>query len=164
MGTEIKLDYEFPIHATEIEKILPHRYPFLLVDRWVEAEGGSMENRAGRKMKAFKNLTVNEPFFQGHFPDRPIMPGVLSLEALAQASALCAYVPLGDEKNYEFYIVSADKVKYRRPIVPGDRLDLEVEVVKDRKTMIVFDCKAFVDGELATEAQIMANVVVVDKK
>lgn len=163
MGTEINLGLEFPVTITDIEKILPHRYPFLLIDRWTEASGGTVENRAGRKVKAYKNLTVNEPFFQGHFPEDPIMPGVLSLEALAQASAICGYVPLNDDKKYNFYIVSADKVKYRRPIVPGDRLDLEVEMIKDRKSMLLFDCKAFVDGELATEATIMAKVVVVDR-
>lgn len=163
MATEIKLDLDFPVMVPELEKILPHRYPFLLVDRWTEASGGTVENRSGRKIKAYKNLTMNEPFFQGHFPGNPIMPGVLSLEALAQAAAICGYIPLGTEKKYNFYIVSADKVKYRRPIVPGDRLDLEVELVRDRKSMLIFECKAYVDGELATEANIMAKVVVVDK-
>ncbi|MAF92980.1 MAG: 3-hydroxyacyl-ACP dehydratase FabZ [Bdellovibrionota bacterium] len=163
MSTEINLDLELPVFSSQLEKILPHRYPFLLIDRWLEVSGGSVENRTGRKVKALKNLTNNEAFFQGHFPGNPIMPGVLSLEALAQTSALCAYIPLAD-KNYEFYIVSADKVRFRRQIVPGDQLELEVEVLKDRKRMILFQGKAFVDGELATEAQFMAQVLVKDKK
>ncbi|MEC9281105.1 MAG: 3-hydroxyacyl-ACP dehydratase FabZ [Bdellovibrionota bacterium] len=162
MSTEINLDMELPVFSSQLETILPHRYPFLLIDRWLEVSGGTVENRTGRKVKAIKNLTCNEAFFQGHFPGNPIMPGVLSLEALAQTSALCAYIPLAD-KNYEFYIVSADKVRFRRQIVPGDQLELEVEVIKDRKRMILFQGKAFVDGELATEAQFMAQVLVKDK-
>lgn len=161
MGTEIVLDYDLPVMAPQLQEILPHRYPFLLIDRWVEASGGTKEDRKGRKVKAYKNLTYNEAFFQGHFPGEPIMPGVLSLEALAQASAICGYIPLEEGQKYNFYIVSTDKVKFRRRIVPGDRLDLEVELIKDRRSMLLFDAKAYVDGELATEAQIMAKVVVV---
>ena len=160
MEDRIDLALEFPIGVVEIEKILPHRYPFLLLDRWLAAEGGSAKSRVGRKVKALKNLTMNEPFFQGHFPGNPIMPGVLSLEALAQTAALCAYVPVGSEYEYEFYIVSADGVRFRKPIVPGDQLILEVELIKERKSMLLFDCKAYTDEDLATEAQIMAKVVV----
>ena len=146
----------FPIDVQRIKELIPHRYPFLLVDLIKSLVPN--ESAVG-----VKNVSINESFFQGHFPGNPIMPGVLSLEALAQTSALCAYIPLAD-KNYEFYIVSADKVRFRRQIVPGDQLELEVEVLKDRKRMILFQGKAFVDGELATEAQFMAQVLVKDKK
>ena len=90
MAEEINLKMDFPVNVVELEKILPHRYPFLLVDKWMSVSGGDLSNRSGRKVVAIKNLTINEPFFQGHFPGNPIMPGVLSLEALAQACALCA--------------------------------------------------------------------------
>ena len=108
----------------EIQKLLLHRYPFLLVDRVVSIE-------PGKALRAYKNVSVNEPFFEGHFPGHPVMPGVLVLEALAQASAILAYRSTGfDPSQKVTYLMAIDGAKFRKPTVPGDRLDLEVEVVR----------------------------------
>jgi 3-hydroxyacyl-[acyl-carrier-protein] dehydratase len=131
---------------------LPHRYPFLLVDRVVEVI-------KGERIHAYKNVTFNEEFFQGHFPGQPVMPGVLQLEALAQAGALLAYegAPF-DPKQKVIYLMSFDKVKFRRPVVPGDRLDLYVRVERQKGNIWRLAGEAKVEGQLASEGQIMAMI------
>ena len=144
----------FPIPADwrEITKWLPHRYPFLLVDRVVACD-------PGKTLKAYKNVTANEPFFEGHFPEFPVMPGVLQLEALAQAGALLvvASTPSDGGKKLPF-LMSMDKVKFRRPVLPGDRLDLDVEIVLLKTKVGKVKCVASVDGKKTAEAIISAAV------
>ncbi len=135
-----------------ILSILPHRYPFLLVDRVVECVPKS-------HIKAYKNVTVNEPFFQGHFPGAPIMPGVLILEALAQAGGLLAVSGLeGNLDDKLFLFTGLDGVKFRKQVVPGDRLDLECSNIRMKLKLCKMDARAYVDGKLAAEAQITAAI------
>lgn len=130
----------------EILSILPHRYPFLLVDRVVELEPGV-------RVKAIKNVTVNENFFQGHFPTEPVMPGVLILEALGQAGA-CAVLSMEEYKGKMIYFGAMDKVKFRRKVVPGDQLELVMEVTKLRASAGIGQATAWVDGKKVAEAQL----------
>ncbi|WP_165068188.1 3-hydroxyacyl-ACP dehydratase FabZ [Desulfovibrio sp. ZJ200] len=134
-----------------ILQILPHRYPFLLVDRVTECVPGS-------HIKAYKNVSVNEPFFQGHFPGVPIMPGVLILEALAQTGGLLASASLDSLDDKLFLFTGLDGVKFRRQVVPGDRLDLECSNPRMKLRLCKMDARAFVDGKLAAEAQITAAI------
>ena len=134
-----------------ILSILPHRYPFLLVDRVVECVPGS-------HIKAYKNVSVNEPFFQGHFPGVPIMPGVLILEALAQTGGLLAAAGMGDLADKLFLFTGLDGVKFRRQVVPGDRLDLECSNMRMKLKLCKMEARAFVDGKLAAEARITAAI------
>jgi 3-hydroxyacyl-[acyl-carrier-protein] dehydratase len=139
---------EMSIH--DILKYLPHRYPFLLVDRVVDYD-------IGKSILAIKNVTFNEPFFQGHFPAAPVMPGVLILEALAQASGLLAlsnpeWRP-NDDSLYLF--VGIDKARFKRQVGPGDQLRLDVRLIKHKKSFGVFSAKAYVDDEIATTAELM---------
>ena len=134
-----------------ILRLLPHRYPFLLVDRVVECVPGS-------HIKAYKNVTFNEPFFQGHFPDAPIMPGVLILEALAQTGGLLAAAGMGDLDDKLFLFTGLDAVKFRRQVVPGDRRDLECSNLRLKLKLCKMEARAFVDGKLAAEAQITAAI------
>ena len=137
----------------EIQKLLPHRYPFLLVDRVVSIE-------SGKSLKAYKNVSVNEPFFNGHFPGHPVMPGVLVLEALAQASAILAYRSTGyDPASKVTYLMAIDGAKFRRPTVPGDRLDLEVEVLRFKGAILKTRGVAKVDGQVVAEGEFLATVV-----
>lgn len=131
----------------EIKKILPHRYPFLLVDRVTELE-------EGKKVKGYKNVSANELFFQGHFPEYPVMPGVLILEALAQLGGV-AILKMDKFKGKLPLFAGADKVKWRRQVVPGDRLDLECEIIKLKGPIGIGKAVASVDGEKACEAEIM---------
>jgi 3-hydroxyacyl-[acyl-carrier-protein] dehydratase len=141
----------------EILEILPHRFPFLLVDKVVSWEKGPKEdNRGGQKIVAIKNVTFNEPFFPGHFPGLPIMPGVLQLEALAQAACL-AYYRRGDPPM-DFFIAACNEAKFRRPVVPGDRLELHAEILRDRGSMLVIKCEGKVDGQTVVESEILAKV------
>jgi 3-hydroxyacyl-[acyl-carrier-protein] dehydratase len=133
----------------EIARFLPHRYPFLLVDRVVAVvPGGSI--------KGYKNLTVNEPFFNGHFPGHPVMPGVLMIEALAQLAGILAL----RTKNRSaadgslYYLGGVDGVRFKRPVVPGDRLDMEAQILADKRRVMKFNCRAWVDGEVACNAEI----------
>lgn len=144
------------IGIQEILDILPHRYPFLLIDRIVEME-------MGKRVVGIKNVTMNEPFFQGHFPGHPIMPGVLLLEAMAQVGGVMALksVPEHEVRNKVIYFMSIDKAKFRKPVVPGDQLRFELEVTKQRATIMGFKAQAFVDGALVAEAELMA--IIVDK-
>ncbi len=134
-----------------ILSILPHRYPFLLVDRVVECVPGS-------HIKAYKNVSVNEPFFQGHFPGVPIMPGVLILEALAQTGGLLAAAGMGDLADKLFLFTGLDGVKFRRQVVPGDRLDLECSNMRMKLKLCKMEARDFVDGKLAAEARITAAI------
>jgi len=133
---------------------IPHRYPFLLVDKIVEME-------MGKRVVGIKNVTMNEPFFQGHFPGHPIMPGVLLLEAMAQTGGVMALktVPPDQVKNKVIYFMSIDKAKFRKPVVPGDQVRFELEVTKLRATIVAFAAKALVDGVVVAEAELMAMIV-----
>jgi len=140
------------VDIRRILDFLPHRYPFLLVDRIVE-----MEPR--KSIVGIKNVTMNEPFFQGHFPGNPVMPGVLILEAMGQVAAVLF---LHDEKNMKgrfVYFAGADKVRFRRPVVPGDQLRCEVEVLRVRSKSCQVLARATVDGELAAEATLFSVLV-----
>ncbi len=131
---------------------LPHRYPFLLVDRVVEVV-------KGERIHAYKNVSFNEPFFQGHFPGAPVMPGVLQLEALAQTGGLLAYETTPwDPKTKLVLFMSMDKVKFRRIVAPGDRLDLHVTISRVKGSIWKFNGEAKVDGQLASEAELMAMI------
>lgn len=134
----------------EIQSLLPHRYPFLLVDRVVEIE-------PGKRLAAIKNVTINEPFFQGHFPTKPVMPGVLLIEAMAQATGLLAMESAEVPKEAIYYLVGVDKARFKRPVVPGDQLRFEVEVLKHRRDIWVFAAEATVEGELVASAEIMCT-------
>jgi 3-hydroxyacyl-[acyl-carrier-protein] dehydratase len=135
----------------DILEALPHRYPFLLVDRVVSVEGDVL--------RGYKNVSFNEPFFQGHFPAEPVMPGVLIIEAMAQAAALLALHETGTSaKDRAIYFMSVDGVRFRRPVVPGDRLDLEATVVKKRSKIWVVETKATVEGQPVSEAKMMAMI------
>jgi 3-hydroxyacyl-[acyl-carrier-protein] dehydratase len=136
-----------------IQKLIPHRQPFLLVDRVVAFE-------PSRKLVAWKGVTMNEPFFAGHFPGKPVMPGVLILEALAQAAALLAMMSLGpDEAGKLTYLMGIDSARFRRPVVPGDRLELHVEVTRQKGAVWKQQGTAVVDGQTVAEAEFMAMLV-----
>ncbi len=139
------------LDINEIMKTLPHRYPFLLVDRVKELE-------LNKRIVAIKNVTINEPFFQGHFPGHPIMPGVLIIEAMAQVGGILAYKSQPDTEGKVVYFMGIDKAKFRRPVVPGDTLEFVLEVIKQRRNIWVFKAQAFVDGERAAEAEIKATL------
>ncbi len=144
------------LDINQIQKILPHRYPFLLVDRITEI----VEKET---IKGFKNISISEPAFQGHFPDHPIYPGVLILEGMAQAGGILALKSSGlseeEIKNKVIYFMSIDGAKFRSPVKPGDRLDYEIGVIKLRKNLIVLDAKAYVDGVLVSQAELKAMTV-----
>ena len=138
------------IEINEIMTILPHAYPFLLVDRIIEIE-------PGKRIVGIKNVTYNEPFFPGHFPGRPIMPGVLIVEAMAQTSGVLVFNSLAEEERDKLvYFLGMDNVKFRKPVIPGDQLRLESEITKHRQSIWGFKGKALVDGKLVAEAEFMA--------
>ena len=137
----------------QILKQLPHRYPILLVDRVLDIE-------KGKSIKALKNVSINEPFFTGHFPHRPVMPGVLMLEALAQAAALLAFDTLGtapDDKTV-YYFAGIDGARFKRPVEPGDQLILEVELDRMKAGIFKFKARAKVGNDIATEAELMCTM------
>ena len=136
------------VDINEILNLMPHRYPFLLVDRVIEFE-------ETKRIVAIKNVTINEPFFQGHFPGRPIMPGVLILEAMAQAGGVLAFKSFPGMKGSVFF-TGIDGARFRKPVIPGDQLRFVVDVVKHRREIWVFDAKAFVGDDVVAEARIMA--------
>jgi 3-hydroxyacyl-[acyl-carrier-protein] dehydratase len=147
MVAESVQEVTMQLDIVEIMKILPHRYPFLLVDRVIESE-------PGKKIVAIKNVTMNEPFFEGHFPGHPVMPGVLIIEAMAQAGGLMV---ASEVDGRICYFVAIDGVKFRRPVRPGDQLRIEMEISGCRRGIWSFAGKAYVDGKLAAEADLKAT-------
>jgi 3-hydroxyacyl-[acyl-carrier-protein] dehydratase len=140
------------LDINQIMNILPHRYPFLLVDRVIEYD-------LGKKIVSIKNVTMNEPFFEGHFPGHPVMPGVLIVEGMAQTGGLLFGLSQGEEmKGKVCYFVSINGVKFRRPVRPGDQLRIEMEVTSCKRGIWGFTGKAYVDGKLAAEAELKATI------
>ncbi len=145
------------LDVVEIQKILPHRYPFLLVDRVVEIH----ENES---IVAYKNVSISEPVFEGHFPGHPIYPGVMIIEGMAQAGGVLAFMSSSQEEQEEaqdkvVYFMSIDKAKFRQPVKPGDRLEYHLRVLKHRGNIWVLDAKAMVDGKVVAEAELKAMIV-----
>ena len=141
-----------PPTLDEIKRVLPHRYPFLLVDRILSME-------LGKHIVGLKNVTVNEPFFAGHFPNNPIMPGVLIVEAMAQVAGILALLSAPENLgNQNLFLMSLDKVRFRRPVVPGDQLILDLKVLRGGKKFFKMEGKATVDDNLVAEAELMAMV------
>jgi beta-hydroxyacyl-ACP dehydratase FabZ len=143
---------ERSLDITQIQAILPHRYPFLLVDRILEYE-------AGKRVVGIKNVTLNEPFFVGHFPGAPVMPGVLIVEAMAQTAGVLMLASIPDREQKLVFFTGIDGAKFRRPVVPGDQLRLELTVLRLRPRYIRLRGEAFVDGNLVAEAQIASSLV-----
>lgn len=139
------------IDISEIMTVLPHRYPFLLVDRVLEIEK--------ERVRAIKNVTYNEPFFCGHFPGQPVMPGVLVVEAMAQAGGYLLFSQVEDREGKLIYFSGIDNCRFRKPVVPGDQLVFEVEVVAARRTFAKIHGRALVDGEVVCEADLMSVMV-----
>jgi 3-hydroxyacyl-[acyl-carrier-protein] dehydratase len=141
----------------DVLEYLPHRYPFLLIDRVVSCD-------VGKKIVALKNVTINEPFFNGHFPRNPIMPGVLIIEALAQAAAILSFRTKNhkaDDKSV-YYFVGIDHARFKRPVLPGDTLMLEAELKRNARNMWIFGCIARVNDAVVTEAELMCTIRTVD--
>ncbi len=141
-----------PLDIVEIMSILPHRYPFLLIDRVVEVV-------RKQRIVALKNVTINEPFFQGHFPDYPIMPGVLLVEAIAQAGGALLLNEIPDRGDKLMVFTGIERAKFRRPVVPGDQVRIEVDVLNWRSRAVRMQGKALVEGKLACEAIVMCQLV-----
>lgn len=141
-----------PLDIVEIMSILPHRYPFLLIDRVVEVT-------RRQRIVALKNVTINEPFFQGHFPDYPIMPGVLLVEAIAQAGGALLLNEIPDRGDKLMVFTGIERAKFRRPVVPGDQVRIEVDVLNWRSRAVRMQGQAFVEGKLACEAIVMCQLV-----
>ncbi len=136
----------------EIMKILPHRYPFLLVDKIIELE-------PGKKIVALKNVTINEPFFQGHFPEMPIMPGVLIIEGMGQAGGVLAFETMPVERRGDLiYFMGMDKVRFRKPVRPGDQLIFQLKIIKLRSKVVKMFGEAFVSEKRVAEAELMASI------
>jgi 3-hydroxyacyl-[acyl-carrier-protein] dehydratase len=136
----------------EIQRVLPHRYPFLLVDRVIKLE-------LGKRIEGLKNVTINEPFFQGHFPGRPIMPGVLIAEAMAQVGGILALLSTPENLgNPALFLLGMDKVRFRQPVIPGDQLRITVEVLRSGKKFWKMKAQALVDQTLVAEGEVMAAV------
>ena len=142
-----------PVYGiTEIMSLLPHRYPFLLVDRITELE-------PDRRVVGLKNVTVNEPFFQGHFPGMPVMPGVLIIECMAQVGGILIYRDLPERHKKLIYFTGIESARFRKPVIPGDQLRLEIELLKRRKEFGKMQGRATVDGKLAAEAVVTFAIV-----
>jgi 3-hydroxyacyl-[acyl-carrier-protein] dehydratase len=137
----------------EILEHLPHRYPMLLVDRVLELE-------KGKRIRAYKNVSINEPFFTGHFPYFPVMPGVLQVEALAQAAGILSFQTMGrvSDSSAVYYFVGIDSARFKRPVVPGDQLMLEVEILRISRSIWKYAGKATVDGQVTAEAELMCTL------
>ncbi len=139
------------LDINQIMNYLPHRYPFLLVDRVLEAADKD-------SLTALKNVTINEPFFQGHFPGQPVMPGVLILEALAQATGLLAFRNMDDHYENKIYmLVGIDKSRFRSQVLPGDQLTLKVRLLRQMRGIARYECVATVDGKVVAEAEMMCS-------
>lgn len=140
------------IHIKEIQKILPHRYPFLLVDRVLEV-------KKGKSIIAIKNVTYNEPFFNGHFPEHKIMPGVLIIEALAQTGGILVYHSVPDPEDKIMLLSKINSAKFRRPVIPGDQIEFHVNLVKMKNRFCEVKGKAYVDGEIVVESEVIAYLL-----
>ncbi len=138
------------MYIDEILEYLPHRYPFLLVDRVTDVEKGQF-------IKGFKNISLNEPYFAGHFPNNPILPGVLIVEAMAQLSGILVFITVGRKPadGLEQYLAGSSKVRFKRPVVPGDRLSMESRIISGKRGFWKFECRALVDDEVVCVAEIM---------
>ncbi|OYR19239.1 3-hydroxyacyl-ACP dehydratase FabZ [Brucella thiophenivorans] len=153
-------DANLKLETADIQTILralPHRYPFLLIDRIIDIDGD-------QSATGIKNVTMNEPHFTGHFPDKPIMPGVLIIEAMAQTAGAITVLKNGSDKPSLVYFMTIDKAKFRRPVVPGDQLHLHVKKIKQRGNISKFECVAQVDGVKVAEAEVAAMVGVAEEK
>ena len=140
------------LDIAQVMELLPHRYPFLLIDRVLELE-------EGKRLSAIKNVTINEPFFQGHFPGHPVMPGVLVLEAMAQATGLLAFTEMGEEHKSKLYLlVGIDKGRFRDQVRPGDQMVLNISLKRSMRNIGIYQCEAVVDGAVVAEAEIMCSV------
>jgi 3-hydroxyacyl-[acyl-carrier-protein] dehydratase len=141
------------LDINQIKQYLPHRYPLLLVDRVLNWE-------SGKTIDAIKNVTINEEFFNGHFPNKPVMPGVMTIEALAQTSALLAFLTMGQkpDENAVVYFLGIDKARFKRPVEPGDQLRMHVEIVRHSRGIWKFHARATVDDQLAVEAELMCTM------
>jgi len=148
----MKMEKTETIDIQRILELMPHRYPFLLVDRILEFV-------AGERIKTLKNVTINEPFFQGHFPEVPIMPGVLIVEAMAQTGGLLYLLTKKPKKDdYIFYFMGMDKVRFRKPVVPGDQLVFDVSIIHAREKALKIAATATVEGRLAAQAELLAAI------
>jgi len=141
------------LDINQIKQYLPHRYPLLLVDRVLNWE-------SGKSIDAIKNVTINEEFFNGHFPNKPVMPGVMTIEALAQTSALLAFLTMGQkpDENAVVYFLGIDKARFKRPIEPGDQLHMHVDILRHSRGIWKFQARATVDDQLAVEAELMCTM------
>ncbi len=140
------------LYIEEIMELLPHRYPFILIDRIIEIE-------PAKSCTALKNVTINEPYFHGHFPDQPVMPGVLILESMAQAGAFLTLNSVDNPMSKNMFFSAVEKAKFRKPIIPGDQVRIEMELLKIRMNAVKLRGIAYVDDKIVTEAIIMANIV-----
>ncbi|MGE0615360.1 MAG: 3-hydroxyacyl-ACP dehydratase FabZ [Bacteriovoracia bacterium] len=151
----------FPIQADQIQSYLPHRFPFLLVDRVLDIQ--VTQESVGTKVVAVKNVTINEPYMQGHFPNFAIVPGVLLIETMAQATAFSLYPELvgaeGRSEKFQTILVGVNNARFRRPVVPGDSLRIESTVVKRRGNLWMFQVEITVEGQKVAEAEILANLI-----
>ncbi len=141
------------LDINQIKQYLPHRYPLLLVDRVLDWE-------SGKQITTIKNVTINEEFFNGHFPNKPVMPGVLMIEALAQSAALLAFLTMGQkpDENAVVYFVGIDGARFKRPVEPGDQLTMQVEILRQSRGIWKFKASASVDGQLAVEGELMCTM------
>jgi 3-hydroxyacyl-[acyl-carrier-protein] dehydratase len=141
------------LDINEIKEYLPHRYPLLLVDRVLDWQ-------SGKSITAIKNVTINEEFFNGHFPHKPVMPGIMMIEALAQTAALLAFLSAGTKPDHSaiVYFVGIDGARFKRPVVPGDQFRMEVEVLRVARGIFKFKAKGLVEGQTAVEAELMCTM------
>ena len=143
------------IDVEKIKTILPHRYPFLLVDRVLEVE-------EGKRIKTLKNITINEPFFQGHFPNKSVMPGVLIIEAFAQSAALLGALGFNENRTSEddlYYLVGVDKTRFRKPVGPGDQLIMDIEFLTMKRNIWKFHASAYVDSKLVASSELLTTLM-----
>ncbi len=150
MTESTEQDLQMPLDIKAVLKMLPQRYPFIMLDRVLEFE-------RGKSITGLKNISMNEPFFQGHFPNEPVMPGVLMLEGMAQAGTVLAYLSDDSMPGKLVYFAGLDKVRFRRVVRPGDQLIYKLEFLKQRSKLTIMSGKAFVEGTLAAEAELMAS-------
>ena len=166
---------QYYLEQRQIQEFLPHRPPFLLIDRILDISGPQVmdddnpKNKIGIKVVARKNVSMNEPHFIGHFPEVPVMPGVLIIEAMAQAASFSLYPSVikkirSHSDAFQCVLVGVDDARFRSPVTPGDVLRIETEVASSRSSLWVFNCKAFVDDKLVAEAKLMANLIPVSQR